>query len=143
MARPTKLTPALLTKLDGIADAGMSLKAVCAKLDIDPDTFRTWETLPPDDGTVSRFLDLAARVRARANTGMLDKCDGIIVSALDDPDVSVSKKAELAIQYKRLVGTQRVELTGKDGGPVAVDVTDAKARLLSGLGRLTRKSDDE
>lgn len=143
MARPTKLTGALLTKLDAIADDGRSLADVCTHLEISQNTWRSWESASGDDALHAEFLSMAARVRARANTGMLDKCDGIILAALNAQDVPAAKKAELAIQYKRLVGTQRVELTGKDGGPVTVDVSGAKDLLMAGLTRLKPKPDDD
>lgn len=112
MARPTKLTPELLAKLEDIADAGMSIKGVCAKLNVGETTWRTWEASTEETTLVSEFRGLAARVRARANAGMLDKCDGVIAAALDDPDVRPGEKAALAIQYKRLVGTHKVEVSG-------------------------------
>lgn len=128
MARPTKLTPALLTKLDAIADTGRSLTSVCEALDIDPDTFRTWEALDPVDERVSRFHGMAARVRARANDGRRDQLDKVLEAALADPDVAPSKKAEIAIQWHRLLGVNRVELTGRDGGAIEVSA-DARGRL--------------
>lgn len=144
MARPTKLTATLLDKLEAIADDGRSLKSVCAHIDIETDTFRSWESLPDDHPNVARFHGLAARVRARANAGMLDKCDGVIVTALDDPDVKPAEKAALAIQYKRLVGPQRVELSGPDGGPIrsaGPDLSKLSAAELRTLRELTSKAE--
>lgn len=138
MARPSKLTTALIAKLDEIADEGRSLKQVCTHLGITENTFRAWEASSGNDA----FLSAAARVRARANEGMLDKCDGVIAAAFDDPDMRPGEKAALAIQYKRLVGSHKIELTGKDGGPVEVDIAGAKDLLMAGIDRLVPKSDD-
>jgi hypothetical protein len=60
VAAPTKLTPALLAKLDGIADDGLTLAEVCHQLGIGVTTWRRWEAEEANEV----FRAMAARVRA-------------------------------------------------------------------------------
>lgn len=138
MARPSKLTTETLDKLDAVADDGLGIQAACEKAGIDSDTFRRWEAKDDSDPLLERFRGIAARVRARANWGLLDKCDSVIAKALDDDEVRLTDRAALAIQFKRLNGAQRIELTGKDGGPLEV-IERASRDLDSRLDRLAER----
>lgn len=125
MARPTKLTPALLTKLESIADDGLTLKEACRGLGIDEKTWRRWEAVASDD---SPFRPLAARVRAGMGSATDDMAWGVLREVAEDVEARASDRLAAAQAILRLRTAHRVELTGVGGGPVEVSV-DARQRL--------------
>lgn len=131
MAAPSKLTAALLTKLEAVTDQGWTLKAVCAHLGISDDSWRSWENRVPDEGDDLhvRFLGLAARVRAGMGSATDDMAWGVLREVAEDPALKPSDRLAAAQAILRLRIPHRVELTGKDGGAVRLDAGSALDRL--------------
>lgn len=152
MAAPTKLTKAMLEKLDEVADDGLTLKEVCAYLGIGTTTFYRWEAREEHE----EFRGMAARVRAGMGSATDDLAWGTLRAVLEaegewveGPDgkqvyvhgTTTSEKVAAAQAILRLRTAHKVELTGKDGGPVEID--DARNRLIEGLSKLSNTGDND
>lgn len=133
MARPKKLTDELLTKLDEIAADGLTIKEVCTRIGISEDSWRRWELSDEKDELAERFRGLAARVRAGMGRATDDLAWGALREVLADASTRASDKIAAAATILRLRTAHRVELTGRDGGPVEVDASSARAKLLAQL----------
>ncbi len=144
--RPTKLTPALLKKLEEVAGNGWTLKEVCYHIGISDDTWRSWENRESDTENHERFLVLATRVRAGMGAAIDDLAWGVLREAMDDPSVKAGDRITAATNALRLRTAHRVEVSGPDGGPipgVAPDLSRLSASELAQLHALTRKATPE
>lgn len=147
MARPSKLTVALIAKLEPIAGNGWTLKQVCREIGIDDDTWRSWENREPGDDTHTRFLGLAARVRAGMGVAVNDLAWGTLREVIEDPDAPRADRIAAATNALRLQTAHRVELTGANGGPIRSagpdlsKLTDAELRQLRELTAKAEGSD--
>ncbi len=129
MAPKTKLTKALLTTLESIADEGLTLKEVCKQLDIDVKTWRKWEATQAHDA----FVPLAVRVRAGMGSATDDMAWGVLREVAEDSEARSADRLAAATAILRLRTAHKIELTGKDGGAIDVSVDDARNRLMAGV----------
>lgn len=143
MAAHTKLDEALIEKLDAVADEGLTIKEACRKIGIEPRTFRRWEALEGDEPLLVSFRPLAARVRAGMGSATDDLAWGVLREVAEDAKAKTTDRLAAATAILRLRTAHKVELTGKDGGAVAVDVSGARDLLAAGLERLKPKPDTE
>ena len=140
MAAPSKLTTALLGKLDDIADEGLTLKELVKKIGISDNTFRGYENREPDGSEEhAEFLRLAARARAGMGSATDDMAWGVLREVAEDCEAKTTDRLAAATAILRLRTAHKVELTGKDGGAVEVDVGGARDLLMAGIERLVPK----
>ena len=128
MPPASKLDAKMVAKLEAIADDGMTLKDLCSKLGIGIPTWRRWEASDSDDQHVVAFRPLAARVRAGMGSAIDDMAWGVLREVAEDPLSRPSDRLAAAQAILRLRTAHRVEVTGKDGGPLEVSI-DARAAL--------------
>ncbi len=141
MAPASKLTAVLVAKLDAVADDGLTIKEVCSAIGIEPRTFRRWEALEGDAPLLVSFRPLAARVRAGMGSATDDMAWGVLREVAEDGEARTADRLAAATAILRLRTAHKVELTGKDGGAVEVDVSGARDLLIAGLERLKPKPD--
>lgn len=141
--RPTKLDDALLETLDAIADNQWSIKDACAAIGISEDTWRRWEVSAHDDDLHVRFRGMAARVRAGAGAKVDDLAWGVLREVLQDEKAPRADRMTAATNALRLRTAHRVELTGKDGGPIRTgpDLSKLSDAELRTLRKLTAKAE--
>lgn len=142
MAAPSKLDAELLAKFEAVVDEGLTLKELVVKLGISDNTFRGWENRDPD-GTDEHaaFIRLAARARAGMGSATDDMAWGVLRQVAENPAARDSDRLAAAQAILRLRTAHRVEVTGKDGGPVDVSV-DARGRLEDLLKRSAAPIDE-
>lgn len=129
MAAPSKLNAALIKKFEAIVDDGLTLKELVGKLGVSDTAFRGWENREPDGSEVhASFVRLAARARAGMGSATDDMAWGVLREVAEDPLARASDRLAAAQAILRLRTAHKVELTGRDGGPVEVSV-DARSRL--------------
>lgn len=110
--RPTKLTKALVAKLQTIADDGLALNEACRKLGISTEAWRRWENNGRDDELHTLFRGLAARVRAGMGSATDDMAWGVLREVAEDPLARPSDRLAAAQAILRLRSTHKVELSG-------------------------------
>lgn len=142
MGAPSKLDAALIAKFEAVVDEGLTLKELVRKIGISDNTFRGYENREPD-GTDEHaaFLRLAARARAGMGSATDDMAWGVLREVAECSEAKVSDRLAAATAILRLRTAHKVELTGKNGGPVEVDIAGAKDLLMAGIDRLKPKSD--
>lgn len=134
MSAHPKLTPQLLTKLDAIADDGLTIKEVCHHIGIAPRTWRNWEARTDSTDLLDSFRPMAARVRAGLGSATDELAWGVLREVAEDATARASDRVTAAQAILRLRTAHRVELSGRDGGPIeTADVSDARALLLRGV----------
>jgi len=117
--RPTKLTPALLDKLDPIAADAWSIREACAAVGISEATWRRWEVSATADELHVRFREIAAVTRAASGAKVEELAWGVLRAVMEDDDARPADRVAAAGTTLRLRTPSRMELTGRDGVPVA------------------------
>jgi len=139
MARPSKLTAALLDTLEPIAQDAWSVREACAAIGVTEGTWRRWETSANGDELHVRFRELAERTRAASGLKVDELAWGVLRRVMEDESARDADRIAAAATALRLRNAQRVELTGRDGQPLeaaADHAATARARLKAGLDRL-------
>lgn len=143
--RPTKLSAALITKLEAIADDQWSIKDACNTLGIGETTWRRWEADPTPDPSpeLAAFRSLAARVRAGSGDKIEGAAWGVLREVLEDVEAPRGERITAATNALRLRTAHRVEVSGPDGGPIPTarpDLSQLTDAELLELHRLTTKA---
>lgn len=133
MGRPTKLTPELIEKMARVVSVGNYLDTAARYVGIDKVTFHAWMKRghAQKRGIFRDFLNAMEEAQAAA-----DVRDHAYIAKASERDWRA------AIEHLRLRNQarygKRVELTGAEGGPIAVE-SNASASLLELFQKLAGK----
>lgn len=137
--RPLKLTPELIEKMASVVRIGNYLDTAARFCGVDKLSFYSWmkKGHAQKRGIYRDFLNAMEEAQAAADV----RDHGHIASAS-------GKDWRAAVEHLRLrnqarYGAKRVELTGADGGPVAVESSNVGASLLELFTKLAGKPDNE
>lgn len=131
MARPTKRTPHVVDEIVKTIESGAFAHVAASAAGIGRSTFYRW--LDEDDVFRDKVEAAASRARVIAEASVFrDKPEAWLRYGPGKSKPDADGWTDVA----------KVELTGKDGGPVSVDVSGAKDLLLAGLDRLKTKQDE-
>lgn len=113
LGRPTKLTPDVQTRLEAALKAGATQELAAMRAGIGVSTFYAWKKKAEEgDADFKDFLDVIDAAAAEGAMKALEK----ISLAMDDDWKAAAWILER--RYPEMYGRQRIEHTGKDGGPV-------------------------
>ncbi|MEV0996809.1 hypothetical protein [Nonomuraea sp. NPDC050202] len=164
--RRTKLTPELQQKLCGHIREGLYLATACALTNVGESTVYRWLADAEKDDAPDELRDFAEAVeQARAQAERLavdvifkDFQGGVLIKRSERPDGSVEEQwtppnGKLALEYlartrrDRYQPVKALEITGKDGGPVAmshgVDLTGLADRVAQAAREAQQAGDDD
>lgn len=115
LGRPTKLTPDVQTRLEAALKAGATQELAAMRAGIGVSTFYAWKKKAEEgDADFKDFLDVIDSAAAEGAMKALEK----ITAAMDDDWKAAAWILER--RYPEMYGRQRIEHTGKDGGPIEV-----------------------
>lgn len=117
MARPTKLTPELVGKLEYAFTIGASIEEACFYADIHKDTYYDWKKKNPE--LSDRFDQL------RENPIFIAR-ETVVKGIKNDPRLAM----DFLSRKKKDEFSQRSELTGKDGETIGVSISAEQAEQL-------------
>ena len=128
MARPTKFTRETVDKLLRAIRMGDPYELACAHAGIHYDTFNEWQ-----QGRFPRGLDEDQKLLKAEFSELLMRAQGdASVRALSTIQQAMAQgNADIALKFLERrwpehFGVRRMEITGKDGGPIAFEAKAAK-----------------
>lgn len=128
MARPTKFTRETVEKLLRAIRMGAPYELACAHAGIHYDTFNEWQQgrfprgLDEDQKLLkSEFSELLMRAQGDSSVRALST----IQQAMAQGNADIALKL-LERRWPEHFGVRRMEITGKDGGPVQIEARAAK-----------------
>ncbi len=128
--RPCALTPEVEEKIFSRLCKGSSVEVACQLAGITAATYYNWRKRGKDgEPGFVEFFDKAEAAMVEWEEVLLDEIrDGLNVHG--DPDWR-AKKAAIELRRRRKYGTQSVEVSGPDGGPVQTALSVLDQRLQS------------
>lgn len=124
MARNTKYTPETVKRIVDAIRLGATHELACHYGGIDHATFYRW---------IQRYSEFSDAIKEAEGAGAIGWLAKIEKAANDGNWQAAAWKLER--RYPRQYGRMVHELTGKDDGPVQVEITDARAKLAELIAR--------
>jgi transposase len=117
MARPTKLTASVIKKIVEAIKAGATHEHAAQYAGIHVATFYDWKAKA--DAGEEAFAEFAEALKTAEGKGAVELLKKI-QSAAEDPKYWAAAAWILERRHPDTYGRQRIEHTGKDGGPIYV-----------------------
>lgn len=136
--RPSKLSPEIREKLLSAIRSGNYLEDACSYAGIDYSTFRRWMIRGEEaqTGEYGEFYETVKSLEASVIVELVGEWRARM-------DSWQSIAAFLEKRFPGRFGRRRVELAGVGGGPIEIEIADAKAQLEEKLEKLTRRTSED
>ena len=136
--RPSKLSEETKKKLYEAVSKGNYLEDACLYAGISYNTFRRW-MIRGEEAQTGEYREFYETVKSLEASVIVE----LVGSWRERMDSWQSIAAFLEKRFPERFGRRRVELLGSGGGPIEIEIADAKAELEEKLERLARQTGED